>query len=273
MESKNIRNHWESWASEYKQDLRATTKTSTIKKLEINALRKAIEQTRLDKGNVMEVGCGNGFNCLSLAEQFSNFHFMGVDFIDAMIDNANLMLRSLPQDRSANLQYATGDVLDLANNGKLLKEYDIIFTDRCLINLPEDALQLKGIDQILNKLKTGGFFIMIENMKNLRESQNHLRTSVGLIERPAPEFNHFMDEEKVLQHFENKSCELLATDDFGSLHDLILYVITPMINMGELDYNHPYVEAITEFSLKNSDKDLSITGFGQNRLYLFRKNG
>lgn len=272
MENKSIKNHWESWANQFKEDLRATTKTPTIKKLEISALNEAVLQTGLQSGTVMEVGCGNGFNCLALAQLFPDLQFTGIDFVEQMIYNAELLLKENPSKSSGNLKYFTGDVLDLEGNSSLEKEYDVIFTDRCLINLSTDDLQIQGIVQIMKKLKKGGFFIMLENMRHLRQKQNDLRKNVGLTERSIPEYNHFMDENLVLDCLKEHSCELLSINDFGSLHDLVLYVLIPMVNNGEIAYEHPMVEAVTELALQNAHENVIIPGIGQNRLYVFRKN-
>jgi len=82
MELNEIENHWKNWAREFKSDIRATTKTRTIKELEVNALFKAIASTPLiaQKGcEVLEVGCGNGHNCFMLSDHLPGFSFTGVD--------------------------------------------------------------------------------------------------------------------------------------------------------------------------------------------------
>ena len=60
MELKEIKKHWETLAEKYAEDLKSTTKTSTIKKLEINAIQNTIKQIINIVGNVniLEVGCG-----------------------------------------------------------------------------------------------------------------------------------------------------------------------------------------------------------------------
>jgi hypothetical protein len=65
---------------------------------------------------------------------------------------------------------------------------------------------------------------------------------------------------------------LVETEDFGSLHDLILYTLVPAINGGEVDYSHPLVEAATVLSLKTAQDNPGAFGtFGQNRLYVCQK--
>ncbi len=66
MDLNEIEQHWKNWAKEYRYQLRATTKTPTIKKLEIFALYQAFKKTQFfsqEGCRVLEIGCGNGHNC------------------------------------------------------------------------------------------------------------------------------------------------------------------------------------------------------------------
>ena len=62
-------------------------KTGTAKILEINAIwRKLLTEKELK--SVLEVGCGNGVNCVELALRFPEHTFDGVDFVDEMVASA-----------------------------------------------------------------------------------------------------------------------------------------------------------------------------------------
>ena len=86
MDLDNIKRHWVEWAKAG-VDLRATTKTGTIKSLEIAALVRAIRRSGMDSRQctVLEAGCGNGQNCVALAREFATFNFVGFDYVDTMI--------------------------------------------------------------------------------------------------------------------------------------------------------------------------------------------
>ena len=53
-----VKTHWERWANEYGTALRATTKTHTIKLLEVFALTRHLPTD----ARILEIGCGNGYN-------------------------------------------------------------------------------------------------------------------------------------------------------------------------------------------------------------------
>jgi hypothetical protein len=57
-------------------------------------------------------------------------------------------------------------------------------------------------------------------------------------------------------------------EDFISFHDLVLYVLTPLLCDGKVDHSHPLVEAAKKLNIEISQSHPSAFGaFGQNRLY------
>jgi len=274
MTSAEVRDHWKSWADEYGIDLRATTKTWTIKALEIDALARGIKSV-LGEGKsftALEAGCGNGANCLELAKRFPEARFDGFDYVPEMVDAANKNRDEKGGALKQSLRFFQGDVLALSDVSEAAESYDVVFTDRCLINLTDPALQKQGIKQLAEKVKAGGSLIMIENAQQTYDRQNRCRVDLGLPPRTPASFNLFFDEEDILPHVESCGFFLVGIDDFGSIHDLVLYALVPAQNGGEVDYSHPLVEAATVLSLKTAVSQPSSFGqFGQNRLYHYRK--
>jgi SAM-dependent methyltransferase len=170
-----------------------------------------------------------------------------------------------------NVSFFEGDILKLDGNQNLRGEYDIVFTDRCIINLNSPALQFTALDNLIRKVRKGGYLVILENIRENHSRQNDCREAVGLPRREVPPYNLFINEADMLS-FVSKSMKLKETIDFASLHDLILYVLVPMTNGGVIDYNHPVVHAATDFLMKSSEVlNNSFGSFGQNRLYLFHK--
>ncbi len=266
-----IKKHWLRLAQEHGQGTLATTKTSSAKDMEINALIRAFRQILKAKNNlksVLEVGCGNGQNSIPLAQEFQNLKFEGFDYIPDMIDAANRKKTSLkiPDKR---LSFAVNDVTKLEH---LSSMYDIIFSVRCLINLNKIELQKQAITLLCTKLQVGGYILLIENSQQTYALQNETRMAVGLPPRTPAEYNLFLDENVILPHTEAQNMKLIEIEDFISLHDIVLYVLTPLINNGEVDYSHPLVEAATAVNIAISETSKDQFGkFGQNRLYVFQK--
>lgn len=266
-----IRAHWQDWASKYGTNLRATTKTSTVKIVELDTLSRALSEVFSERGErlrVLEVGCGNGLNCLGLSKTFPHASFTGIDFIGEMVSAANHLKseRNIPDEQ---VIFREGNVLDL---DLPLASYDVIFTDRCLINLNTDELQQKAIKALSDRLLPGGYLLMAENSQQTYDAQNQAREMVGLTKRTPAEFNHFFNESALLPFLPSVGLEVFDIEDFISLHDLVLYVLIPMTNGGKVDYEHPLVEAASMLNIALSTLQPSSLGkFGQNRLYKCRK--
>lgn len=270
MELDDIKQHWQTWASEFKKDLRATTKASTAKQLEVNALVQAIKSIPNKNGSILEVGCGNGYNCFALSKHFSKFKITGVDYIDEMVNNAI----TLNSEFATDVKFYQGDVLKLSEHPDLEDLYNIVFTVRCLINLNNDDLQYNGLKQLTKKVIENGHLILIENQSSTHSNQNDLREGLGLERRSPADFNHFMDEPKLLENMKSLGFELCHQQNFSSLHDILLYCLIPSINGGIVDYEHPLVKSATDLITNSGNKYLNAFGeFGQNKLFMFKHNG
>jgi SAM-dependent methyltransferase len=272
MEQREIQDHWTNWATTYGAELRATTKTWTAKRLEIGALARRLTQLFGNERsvNVLEVGCGNGINCVELAKAFPRMNLDGFDFIPEMIAAARENARAAGVEKQIRL--FVGNVLEVAAVHGLDVAYDVVFTDRCLINLNKVELQQNAISLLGDRLKPGGYLLMIENSDLAYGRQNRCRELLGLPPRSPASWNLFIDESKILSHAEALGLQLEDVEDFISLHDLVLYVLVPAINGGEVDYDHPLVQAATKLNLAMSAVDPGAFGsLGQSRLYVYRK--
>ncbi len=270
MDSEHIRQHWTNWAQQHKTNLRATTKTPTAKRIEVDALKRAIERVApagrvLD---VLEVGAGNGQNLLELAACLPH-RFTGVDYIPEMVENAEAMRAGHPA--AGRLRFLVGDVTRLDATEGLAPSYDIVFTDRCLINLETAEKQMMAIDALAARVAPGGWLVMIENWRGSYGRQNDCREALGLPRRTPDRFNLFLDEAVIRPYLESRLA-VIEVEDFISLHDLVLYVLLPAVNGGKIEYDHPLVQAATTLTIAANATDRSPFGqFGQNRLFLCRK--
>lgn len=273
MKAGEIKTHWDGLSKQYAKGLKSTTKTATIKKLEINAFAECIDKLKaqnISVDNVLEIGCGNGHNVFGLSKLFPECNITGVDYSVGMIENANL-LKS--EGNFSNTSFLTGDILNLDQNLELNKEFDVVFTDRCIINLNTIELQLEGLKNLSSKVKKGGYLMIIENITKTYNNQNNCREAIGLKKRTPDSYNLFIDEDEFLGFADNElNLSLLNIYDFASLHDLMLYVLLPKINNNKTNYDHPLMDAVTELLLNiEGGLENSFGSFGQNRLFLFKK--
>jgi ubiquinone/menaquinone biosynthesis C-methylase UbiE len=260
-----VKRHWDNWAKEYGACLRATTKSVTIKQLEIfTIMRHLVPGT-----SILDVGCGNGYNDIAFVENIPEITVVGVDYSKDMIDNAILNMKRLVPNLQRRLKFELANILALPYN----EEFDMVTTDRCIINLTSLEMQKKAIDNCVKALRPGGMFLMLENSQQNYARQNDAREAVGLPRRTPPSFNLFLDESVIMPYCKSKGLELLQTDDFGSLHDLMLYVILTAIEPNKEHYDEPAIVKAAEVTMNLAAKGYGYPfgSFGQNRLYVFRK--
>jgi 2-polyprenyl-3-methyl-5-hydroxy-6-metoxy-1,4-benzoquinol methylase len=272
MDIEDIRRHWSEWAATYGTDVRATTRTWTAKALELDALGRRLQSILSERtgAQVLEVGCGNGINCIELAKQLPGARFDGVDYVPDMVRAAAEKGRANGVHR--RVRFFEGDVLTIEDVAGLDTSYDVVFTDRCLINLNTVELQKQAISALASKVRPRGYFIMIENSMATYQEQNRCRTLLGLPSRSPAKFNLFFDESELRPHIASIGLDLVDVEDFASLHDLLLYVLVPSINGGKIEYDHPLVQAATKLSIQLSgDVSGRFGSFGQNRMFVCRR--
>ena len=271
MRLEHIRQHWEKLAEEYGTDLRATTKTTTAKEIELHALSRVLEELPLDLSSplkVVEAGCGNGLNLFWLVKKVPQWDFKGFDYVPQMIASA-IQLRD---EEGISAQKISFEVAEFNTPNLPVSTFDVVITVRGLINLNSDELQLSAVTKLTSLLKPGGFLILLENSSQAHSVQNHLRERVGLPARVEATYNHFLNEKAFGDYLKGSELEIWKQVDFIGLHDLLLYVLVPMLNGGKIDYDNPLVHAATELTKKLSLEEMSSLGpYGQNRLIVCRK--
>ena len=272
MDKKEVKKHWENWAKKFGTDLRATDRSKTKKSLEIQSIIKALRSQSYTKNTTftfLEVGCGVGHNCFGISNYFKKAKLLGIDYVDEMVKNATLNKAKISKYKN-NIRFIKQDILDLKNFNPNEKKFDVILSNRCLINLTSLGLQKRIIIDLSNFLKKKGSLIICENPMEKFVAQNKLRNHLSLKKRLPPKFNLLLNEKKILEFLDCSELRLVYKDDFSSLHDLLLYVLIPSINNGEIDYDHPILNAAVKLML-SLDKINQFGEWGQNRLYLFKK--
>lgn len=271
MQLDDIKTHWQNWASSFGKDLRATTKGRTAKMIECAAIGRVIERASADRKRtlrVLEVGCGNGFNCSWIAGNYADTVVSGVDYIPDMIDAARQRQADDGID-PARLSYGVDDALTLAT---VADDFDVVFTNRCIINLNTPELQRQAINRLCDRVAPGGYVMLIENSYEARMRQDLLRQAVDLPTRPIDVFNTFIHDGDIERILTGRGFEVVSSQTISSLHDVVLYILLPMINGGKVDYDHPLVEAAARLNIEMSAAlDDSLGTIGQNRNVVGRR--
>src|SRR3954452_2934040 len=126
----DIRRFWNEQAEAHGQNPQATTPDRWVREVEIASLSERLAE--LPGGtSVLDVGCGNGYSVIRLAERHPDLSFVGADYAPAMVEQADRSLRDHPQ-LEGRVGFEEMDVLALP----LDRPFDVVITDPCLINLP-----------------------------------------------------------------------------------------------------------------------------------------
>lgn len=182
-----IRSYWEDRAVG-DSSAQATTQDVYLREIETRAL---IEQIgRLKPVTVADIGCGDGRTTIGIAKGFPGSKFSGFDYSDTMVENARV---NLAEHGLSNVDLRCHDI-----RNPLGSCFNLVYSTRCLINLPAWELQRLALWNIHQALHVGGHYLMIENFIEGQENFNRLRREFGLPEIAVRNHNLFFSRDRLL---------------------------------------------------------------------------
>jgi len=152
-----------------------------LKKIEVDTFIKELES--LNFSTLLDVGCGAGETIEDIQLKFPNVDYTGTDIAENMIVSAN-------KKDIENSKFEV-DSLPLMENTS--KKFDVVISERALINLENYNEQLESIRRIEDLLNPGGHYLMIENFNSGLSNINNVRNDLGLDEIAPPWFNLYFD--------------------------------------------------------------------------------
>lgn len=168
----------EFWDSRARLGNTAGTQDHIAKELAMRELQRYLGH----KKTILDIGCGNGQTAEYLIGWEPTISYLGLDFSPAMIAAARERCRSF---KAAD--FSVWDLLSPLPIPTFPDGADIAITERVLINLPDWETQQAVIRRLLDTLKPGGVYLMIENSRLGLAGINEERTrqSLPTIEPPA----------------------------------------------------------------------------------------
>jgi len=209
----------------------AGTNDFILKQLELKEMIARIP----DGAHVLDVGSGNGETLCLLAEK-KGCTGVGIDFAEKLVLYANGQVYA--RNLSSKIKFQQGNILHLSDD---LGLFDIVVTERCMINLADNTEQKSAFDSLLNRLKSGGSFLMFENSVQGLSENNKLRSSLGVELMEAPWHNHYFDENEV-QGWESEGVKLDGLFHFSSTYHFLSRVVYAKLAKDsgeELAYDSP----------------------------------
>lgn len=230
---KDIKSYWEMKALDSKT---TTTNDIYLRELELSTLVntfKEINETIPIK-EVLDLGCGDGKTIIKLAQEFPNMKFTGFDYSKNMIQKAKELAQS---NNKSNTKFICDNILNLY---KYNKTYDIIITDRCLINLKSFELQRKMIHLISTRVNREGYYIAIENFIETHNNLNKLRKIYNLDKIPIRWHNLYFKESEFFEMCKNIFKRIQFIDFASSYYftTRVIYSYLCSLNLEEPNYEH-----------------------------------
>ena len=209
--------HYQKQAKEHGITLKSTMPDKNIRELEISNIIKYLN----DGDNCLELGCGNGAASIEIAKK-RNLNQISIDYSKEMIELAK------SQDKSGiigTIDFEQGDILDL----KISREFDVVFTVRCIINLMDKNDQKKSLESLANLVKNNGKLILLEAFSDGLEEINMVRDELGLESIPPAHHNLHLVKNDVIKHLKNHGMKLLIEDCFLSSYYFWTRAISPAL--------------------------------------------
>jgi len=245
------------WDSRAGLGLRAGTNDLIAKEIEMRAIGKYVR----DGMHVLDVGCGNGITALWLT-QGHDIYLRGVDSSGAMIATAWNAVYDQTMPMKGSVEFVIGDMFDMKVLGT---EYDLVYTERCLINLPNWVAQRRAFVNIINALNPGGCYVMCENSQEGLDYINDLRHFVGLPVIIPPSHNRYLRDNE-LKILGTLGARLEAIDDYSGTYYLLSRVVNAWL--AAQDGNEPdYNAAVNQLALQLPSLGIR----GQGRIWVWRK--
>jgi SAM-dependent methyltransferase len=252
-DSRNVRAFWNSRAGLGQW---AGTRDVTAKELEIEAIARYVR----DGMRILDFGCGNGMTAIELARRYE-VEVTGVDFAEQMVAAATGLAEG--QQLQGRVNFQVGNVQDPGRLG----QFDLIYTERVLINLPDWPAQRDALGRILDLLNEGGLYVMCENSQDGLDKINSLREQVDLPAIIPPWHNRYLRDEELGQ-FTYPGIKLEGMEFYSSTY----YFLSRVVNawLANQEGREPEYEApINHLALKLPP----IGDLGQGRIWLWRRTG
>jgi ubiquinone/menaquinone biosynthesis C-methylase UbiE len=167
----------------------AGTRDVTAKQLEMEAIAAYVR----DGLRVIDIGCGNGIMAIELARRYAA-EVTGVDYAEEMVTAARALAEQ--QSLKGKVQFRLGD---LRNLSQIKERFDVAYTERAIINLPDWPTQRQAILDVGQLLAPGGLFVMCENSQDGLDKINALREQTGLKAVIPPWHNRYLKDSEIEQ--------------------------------------------------------------------------
>lgn len=262
----DIRDYWDKQIQEHGLETCATAFDFQLKNLEVYYIGEFFRELfELSKGekSVLDLGCGTGYLGVALTQTYPNLRYLGVDYSHAAIVYANKRVEDLKLSGNIKFLEANAIGIDKMNLGL----FDVVITERLLINLGSVDNQMECLESIGRVLKPGGYWLMLEGMVEGWEKLNEVRKLFGLYEIGNHWTQTKMRESELMSYIYKKGYSVMKKQCFGMYYFLSRVIHPLVIKPEEPKYSDKFNEIAVEIAKKIPD----FQEIGHLRFYVIKK--
>ncbi len=252
-----IKNFWESQAVKHQSAPSASWADNFAIDLEVENIGKHIKEGDV----VLDMGCANGFASFrQLAKKPKKIY--GVDYAETMIKYANEVLDEYPEKEK--IKFSVGDIRKIDFEDEF---FDVTYTTRVLINLPNWEDQIQGIKECLRVTKKGGTIVLSEAFYEPLQLLNAMRALRQLPPLVEHDFNRYIKKSRLEAMLTGMGLEW-ECNEFSSVYYLGSRFLRELVtNPSDYPgYSNPINKIFYEI-----EKEFSGGGFGIQQAYIIRK--
>jgi SAM-dependent methyltransferase len=171
--------------------------------IEIELIRQRIPAN----AKILDAGCGEGEGTLAYSE-ISGVIAHAVDFSETRLALARQRLGARPNVLVKQVDFLAEYTCD--------RDYDIVISQRFLINLTDWQLQQKVLLDLMGMLRPGGKLLMLEGSRQGTDELNRFRSVLGLEPIPVKWHNLFFDDTVLIHFMREHGYRLIEVDGLGT---------------------------------------------------------
>gem|GEM_PF-1523866 len=248
-----ILNHYSQIARSFGTGPKSTMEDETIRAFELNFFQQEIEKVLLSFSEtrpfkILELGCGNAYTLFTLAQilgkkfPFRSFEWVGLEFTPALWQCSQ---EQISKEKISNTSLGTylGDARDPSHLVYHLGPYDVILSERFLINLSSKKIQDQVIGLSSQTLASFGKILLCESFEQPLVELNRARKEMCLEPLEQSYQNLYLTEELLeiaCSRYGLKVASSILPENFLSTHFFISRVFHKLIRPkgGKVKFSH-----------------------------------